>query len=215
MTTQSSKTILLATDQQRSVLIALDAAQPYPIAHAPYGYRPPENGLLSLLGFIGELPDPLTGHYHLGQGYRQYSPVLMRFTRPDPSSPFGDGWLNTYGYCGGDPRNRVDPTGRSWFALLSSRTPLSRIPRIKVGSEARTVLPRRWHITENVKYIDKQQRQLTRVIDDEGNISKVLAENPGRAFSQSQEAASSRGTSALPNISEQTSRNLQTIVKKK
>ena len=63
MPTQSNKTILLATDQQRSVLNALDAKQPHPNAYTPYGHRRNESGLLSLLGFNGELPDPLTGYY--------------------------------------------------------------------------------------------------------------------------------------------------------
>ena len=31
---------LLATDQQRSVLNALDATQPHPLAYTPYGHRP-------------------------------------------------------------------------------------------------------------------------------------------------------------------------------
>ena len=114
MPTHSRKTILLATDQQRSVLNALDSNQPRLIAYTPYGHRPPENGLLSLLGFNGELPDPLTGHYHLGKGYRQFNPVLMRFNSPDSWSPFGEGGLNAYGYCGGDSINRSDPSGHFW-----------------------------------------------------------------------------------------------------
>jgi RHS repeat-associated protein len=102
---------LLATDQQRSVLNALDASGPNPFAYSPYGHRPPANGLLSLLGFNGERPDPVTGHYHLGNGYRQFNPVLMRFNSPDSWSPFGKGGLNAYGYCSGDPVNQNDPTG--------------------------------------------------------------------------------------------------------
>ncbi|EJK99242.1 Rhs family protein [Pseudomonas fluorescens Q2-87] len=104
---------LLATDQQRSVLNALDATRPHSLAYTPYGHRPAENGLLSLLGFNGERPDPVTGHYLLGNGYRAFNPVLMRFNSPDSWSPFGDGGLNAYAYCGGDPRNRVDSTGHS------------------------------------------------------------------------------------------------------
>ncbi|MDI2592397.1 RHS repeat-associated core domain-containing protein [Pseudomonas sp. 681] len=104
-------TTLLATDQQRSVLNALDANQPNPLAYSPYGHRPRGNGLLSLLGFNGERPDLVTGHYHLGNGYRQFNPVLMRFNSPDSLSPFGDGGLNAYAYCAGDPINRRDPTG--------------------------------------------------------------------------------------------------------
>ncbi|MFY0728190.1 RHS repeat-associated core domain-containing protein [Pseudomonas sp. NFX15] len=111
-------TTLLATDLQRSVLNALDATQANPLAYTPYGYRPAESGLLSLLGFNGERPDPVTGHYHLGNGYRQFNPVLMRFNSPDSWSPFGEGGLNAYAYCEGDPVNRVDPTGHSLQGIL-------------------------------------------------------------------------------------------------
>ncbi|MNZ30036.1 hypothetical protein D3C78_472920 [compost metagenome] len=112
-------TTLLATDQQRSVLSALDTTRPHPLAYAPYGHRPAESGLLSLLGFNGERPDPITGCYHLGNGYRQFNPVLMRFNSPDSWSPFGKGGLNAYAYCEGDPRNQVDPTGHSLHGILS------------------------------------------------------------------------------------------------
>ncbi|WP_408600957.1 RHS repeat-associated core domain-containing protein [Pseudomonas sp. PLMAX] len=104
-------TTLLAIDHQGSILNALDRTRPNPIAYTPYGHRPLENGLLSLLGFNGERPDPVTGHYHLGEGYRQFNTVLKRFNSPDSWSPFGEGGLNAYAYCEGDPRNRVDPTG--------------------------------------------------------------------------------------------------------
>jgi RHS repeat-associated protein len=109
---------LLATDQQRSVLNALNANQPNPLAYSPYGHRPLENGLLSLLGFNGERPDPVTGHYHLGNGYRQFNPVLMRFNSPDSWSPFGEGGLNAYAYCGGNPVTRRDPNGHTWLAAF-------------------------------------------------------------------------------------------------
>ncbi|MCO8161603.1 RHS repeat-associated core domain-containing protein [Pseudomonas sp. 21LCFQ010] len=62
-------------------------------------------------GFNGELCDPLTGHYLLGNGYRAYNPVLMRFNSPDSLSPFGEGGLNAYAYCQADPVNRIDPNG--------------------------------------------------------------------------------------------------------
>jgi len=106
-------TTLLATDQQRSILHTLKANhQCQPIAYSPYGHhRHPENGLLSLLGFNGERPDPVTGHYLLGNGYRAFNPVLMRFNGPDSFSPFGRGGLNTYAYCLGDPINLSDPNG--------------------------------------------------------------------------------------------------------
>lgn len=66
-------------------------------------------------GFNGELPERATGHYLLGNGYRAYNPVLMRFNSPDSCSPFGRGGVNAYAYCVGDPVNRRDPTGHfSW-----------------------------------------------------------------------------------------------------
>ncbi|WP_243459061.1 RHS repeat-associated core domain-containing protein [Pseudomonas sp. OA65] len=106
------ETTLLATDLQRSVLHALDATRPHPLAYTPYGHRAPENGLLSLLGFNGERPDPVTGHYLLGNGYRAFNPVLMRFNSPDSLSPFGKGGVNSYAYCLGDPINLTDSTGQ-------------------------------------------------------------------------------------------------------
>lgn len=108
---QSSDTALLLTDPQRSVLRASAVGQCSSMAYSPHGHRSMENGQLSVLGFNGEQPDPLTGHYLLGNGYRAYNPVLMRFNSPDSLSPFGEGGVNAYAYALGDPVNRVDPTG--------------------------------------------------------------------------------------------------------
>ncbi|WP_447803242.1 RHS repeat-associated core domain-containing protein [Pseudomonas serbica] len=103
---------LIATDVQRSILHTLKANhQRQPIAYSPYGHRRPESALLSLLGFNGELPDPVTECYLLGNGYRAFNPVLMRFNSPDSWSPFGRGGLNYYAYCLNDPINRYDSSG--------------------------------------------------------------------------------------------------------
>lgn len=102
------ETTLLATDQQRSVLNAQDATPPHSFAYTPYGHRSPEGGLLSLLGFTGERPDPVTGHYLLGNGYRAFNPVLIRFNSPDRRSPFDKGGINAYAYA--------------WEILLITRT---------------------------------------------------------------------------------------------
>ncbi|VVN47780.1 RHS repeat-associated core domain-containing protein [Pseudomonas fluorescens] len=67
--------------------------------------------LSSVLGFNGERIDPVLGGYHLGNGYRLYSPTLRRFTSPDSMSPFGKGGINPYAYCEGDPINNTDPSG--------------------------------------------------------------------------------------------------------
>ncbi|HHQ4530863.1 TPA: RHS repeat-associated core domain-containing protein [Aeromonas hydrophila] len=63
------------------------------------------------LAFNGERCDPVTGLYHLGQGYRAYNPRMMRFHAADSLSPFGEGGINPYAYCLGDPINLIDPTG--------------------------------------------------------------------------------------------------------
>lgn len=119
---------LLATDQQRSVFQTL--GKDYlsrPTAYAPYGHHRAESGLSSLLSFNGERADPITGHYLLGNGYRAFNPVLMRFNSPDSWSPFGRGGLNAYAYCGGDPVNQTDPAGHApiivvnrWSELLTA-----------------------------------------------------------------------------------------------
>ena len=41
----------------------------------------------------------------------------MRFNSPDSLSPFGEGGVNAYGYCEGDPVNRADPGGH-WPMFL-------------------------------------------------------------------------------------------------
>ncbi|MCH5515412.1 RHS repeat-associated core domain-containing protein [Pseudomonas syringae] len=112
-------TTLLATDQQRSVLRLVDKSGIEPVAYSPYGHHPAESGLTSLLGFNGERRDPVTGHYLLGNGYRAYNPVLMRFNNPDSLSPFDEGGLNAYGYCGGDPIGVVDPSGHALLKIPS------------------------------------------------------------------------------------------------
>ncbi|WP_046237825.1 RHS repeat-associated core domain-containing protein [Pseudomonas syringae pv. coryli] len=101
-------TLLIGSDQQHSVLHTVSAGLPGPIAYTPYGHR---QALNQLPGFNGERPDPSTGHYLLGNGYRAYNPVLMRFNSPDSMSPFGKGGINAYAYCAGDPVNRSDPSG--------------------------------------------------------------------------------------------------------
>ena len=114
---------LLATDLQRSVLQSVGPRPGTPIGYSPYGHRPAESGLTSLLGFNGERRDAVTGHYLLGNGYRAFNLVLMRFNCPDSLSPFGKGGVNAYTYCLGDPVNRLDKTGgfsSPWIKTASS-----------------------------------------------------------------------------------------------
>ncbi|RMT92457.1 YD repeat-containing protein [Pseudomonas amygdali pv. sesami] len=110
-----TRTNLLGTDRQISVLHALSSEERQPLAYSPYGHRLP-GGPFS--GFNGERADPVTGHYLLGNGYRAFNPVLMRFNRPDSLSPFGRGGLNAYAYCQGDPVNRSDSGGHVGVHIL-------------------------------------------------------------------------------------------------
>ncbi|GAB7531541.1 hypothetical protein PS3A_39530 [Pseudomonas sp. 3A(2025)] len=110
----NNERVLIATDTPGSVSHALGADQPHAFGYTPYGTRAPAQAPLHLPGFNGERRDPATGHYLLGNGYRAFNPVLMRFNSPDNLSPFGEGGLNAYAYCVGDPVNRVDSTGHIW-----------------------------------------------------------------------------------------------------
>lgn len=129
---------LLGTDRQRSTLIARTGAIRHYSAYTAHGYSPAIPNAHCLLGFNGERADPVTGHYLLGNGYRVFNPVLLRFNRPDSLSPFGEGGLNPYAYCAGDPVNRNDPTGHMsddavWgvvFAALGFTSALIGLPAL-------------------------------------------------------------------------------------
>lgn len=114
------ETILLTTDVQGSVINLSSVQGINGLVYSPYGHHPAQNELISLLGFNGESVDPVTGHYLLGNGYRAYNPVLMRFNSPDQLSPFGKGGINAYAYCSGNPVGRVDTDGRSWWKIFSN-----------------------------------------------------------------------------------------------
>lgn len=113
-------TALVAGDTKRSTLSVLNHSQPASVAFTPYGHQPFTPGAHRVPGFNGERADPLTGHYLLGNGYRAFNPILMRFNSPDRWSPFGKGGFNAYAYCAGEPVNRTDPTGHAWH--LSSES---------------------------------------------------------------------------------------------
>lgn len=88
--------------------------------YTAYGFNAQGSG--PSLAFNGERRDPLTGHYHLGNGRRTFNPVLMRFHSADTLSPFGAGGINAYAYCGGDPIGRKDPSGQHWLSALVQGT---------------------------------------------------------------------------------------------
>lgn len=111
-------TAIFTTNQQNTVLQAVTGGEQQHSQFTPYGHRSGNAGQDSVLGFNGELIDPVTGCYLLGNGYRAYNPVLMRFHSPDSMSPFGAGGINPYAYCVGDPINLTDPTGHFSFKSI-------------------------------------------------------------------------------------------------
>jgi len=107
----------LITDAQRSVNTGSRDQRSSERTYTCYGHSPSGPGPLP--AFASERHDQVTACYHLGNGYRLYSPSLMRFLNPDRLSPFGRGGINKYAYCAGDPINRIDPSGRFWEVLTS------------------------------------------------------------------------------------------------
>jgi RHS repeat-associated protein len=105
------KSLLLAVDDKNSVLREASQGGGEDIAYSPYGHRADSSSLSSHLGYNGELREVQTGWYLLGNGYRAFNPLLMRFHSPDVFSPFGAGGENAYTYCLGDPISWTDPTG--------------------------------------------------------------------------------------------------------
>jgi RHS repeat-associated protein len=102
---------LLCTTASLSVLLAATSDSQAALAYTAFGHHLSASPPAGALAFNGERPQPLTGHYLLGNGYRAFNPTLMRFNSPDSWSPFGDGGLNAYAYCAGDPVNNIDPDG--------------------------------------------------------------------------------------------------------
>ncbi|WP_257230243.1 RHS repeat-associated core domain-containing protein [Pseudomonas sp. SbOxS1] len=181
------ETRLLVTDQQRSVLNVFDTTRPHPHAYTPYGHRPAQNGLLSLLGFNGERPDPVTGWYLLGNGYRAFNPMLMRFNSPDGWSPFGEGGLNSYAYCAGDPVNRVDPQGhtsrkiKSFLRSVGVMRKSSQRPVVRVSSspvtlpqESQTIAALQETVVSMQKTISSQQRTIASQQDSIAAAHEVI-----------------------------------------
>ena len=101
------------------------------VGYTCYGFAVTTAECPSQLSFKAERREPWGSYYALGNGYRFYSSVLMRFNSPDSDSPFAKGGLNVYAYCAGDPVNLVDRNGhwptRAPSPSLSRSPPASRM----------------------------------------------------------------------------------------
>lgn len=108
---------LIAGDTSNTVTTLCGPEDGEQRSYTAYGHYLARNELHNPMAFNGEQLDLATGCYFLGNGYRLFNPVLMRFISPDSLSPFERGGVNAYAYCGGDPTNYVDPSGHSGFIL--------------------------------------------------------------------------------------------------
>jgi RHS repeat-associated protein len=86
------------------------------LTYTPFGHAP--ESAPQTMGFTGQVKEPASGYYLLGNGYRPYSPSLIRFTAADELSPFDRGGLNSYAYCTADPINHDDPSGQMGLGAL-------------------------------------------------------------------------------------------------
>ncbi|MBI6923131.1 RHS repeat-associated core domain-containing protein [Pseudomonas putida] len=100
-----------AVDRGNTVMAEPHTHCPARFSYTPYGDRARRNGPDTPWAYHGERLDTRLDGYLLGNGYRLYRPALMRFGAPDNMGPFGQGMLNPYAYCMGDPVNQSDPSG--------------------------------------------------------------------------------------------------------
>lgn len=152
-TIAASSSALLACDRANTVMHRATSATSTAYAHTPFGQHSPSTSDTPRSGFNGQHLER-TGSYLLGNGYRAYNPSLRRFDTPDSLSPFGQGGLNAYVYCSGDPVNRRDPSGHDWqdianglaiaggvaMTLLGGRKPIGKLLGRTSGGPVNKVL---------------------------------------------------------------------------
>ncbi|MDH1529549.1 RHS repeat-associated core domain-containing protein [Pseudomonas mosselii] len=142
---------LSPSDRQRSILFTSSASYSY----APFGSRG-QQATAHRLGYTGTLSEAFTEHYLLGNGYRGFNPLLMRFNSPDSWSPFGKAGVNAYAYCLNDPMNASDPSGHikhstGWGRLRQSL-------KFSLGA---------WHLQQRP---DTLASRAVRVLEKQGRI---------------------------------------------
>ncbi|AUY36884.1 hypothetical protein WR25_08905 [Diploscapter pachys] len=126
---------LLCVDAQRSVVRRHSASMQSSCSYAVFGFEPARVHQSctahAVLAFNGQRKEA-TGLYLMGNGHRAYNSALMVFLSPDQLSPFEGGGINAYAYCGLDPVNWQDLTGRE-------RAKVSRPPRLATIYDERFV----------------------------------------------------------------------------
>ncbi|WP_409313531.1 RHS repeat-associated core domain-containing protein [Pseudomonas putida] len=130
---RSAETLITAVNAQNSITNSLHRDRIQSLTYSAYGH----SHLDHTLGYTGQRCDRFTNLYLLGNGYRAYSPYLMRFHSPDNLSPFGKGGRNAYAYCEGDPTNNFDPSGHMLRKIINffNREPVTPTPSTTVHSQ--------------------------------------------------------------------------------
>lgn len=87
-----------------------------PYAYSSYGRQKAlnssdDNTQKPLLGFDGQLQDPVTGDVFFNKGERVYNPKLRLFMQHDFLSPFKTSSVSGYDFSNNDPINGRDPSG--------------------------------------------------------------------------------------------------------
>lgn len=179
---------LYGTDILGSIAHYLEGGELCSLQYTLYGY---DSGKLcaSVLRFNSQRKDRSIEGYHLGNGHRTYSPTCMRFNSSDTLSPHDEGGLNAYSYCGGDPINRSDPSGRLWidFSFFKALSFL-RIRRSKIPVLAK-FRPMRYSPSLEQKIVNasmenrlKQHNQWVAATKTEAEIRGFITEQYGQKF---------------------------------
>jgi len=140
MSTQQRTPALFTSDQSATTLGVIGEGYNDFVTYSPFGYqRSSDNWVWP--GFNGQRLERPLQIYLLGHGYRAYRSALNRFDSPDDLSPFGEGGLNAYAYCKGDPINMTDPSGHAGVATLLKRYKNPKIPKITSITLHPTLMP--------------------------------------------------------------------------
>ncbi|MCL6703288.1 RHS repeat-associated core domain-containing protein [Pseudomonas sp. T1.Ur] len=174
------KSLLLASDDKNSVLCEVSQDARQDIAYSPYGHRADDASLSSHLGYNGERRETQTGWYLLGNGYRAFNPLLMRFHSPDSWSPFGEGGVNTYTYCLGNPIRFTDPTGHGVFGgvmrLFGVATKANKAAKRQAGKAVSEILERGKNSPELIPISKLDPKQIKKINSREVT-SEILEHN--------------------------------------
>lgn len=203
-----ASTQLLQVDRHHSILGSGSDSPGERRSYTAQGYQRDTTGSV-LTGFNGQYLDLPTRGYVLGQGRRLYAPQRGSMCSPDPLSPFGEGGINAYAYCKGDPVNYEDPTGFMRSPVLSLRSMSSRRPNVILhppvrsgGSPGPTPLspaPRRLGNRAHFSSADDSRSSLSSIDSSHAGVYfHVIPPNDSPSSSPRPSLLEASGSSTLP-----------------